>query len=357
MIVVFFIAGLVLLIAGAELLVRGASNLAAALGVPSLIIGLTVVAFGTSAPELAVSVKAAWVGQTSIAVGNVVGSNIFNVLFILGISALIAPLVVATQLIRIDVPLMIAASVLLLLLGLDGVIGRLDGMILFAGMLGYLTFQFLVSRREKLLPEDGAQHAVPLRATALLRDVAFVAVGLGMLVLGSRWLVDSAVSMAQMLGVSEMVIGLTIIAAGTSLPEVVTSIMASIKGERDIAVGNVVGSNIFNILSVLGLTGLVAPNGIPLSDEAIRFDIPIMIAVTLACLPIFFTGGRIKRWEGGLLLAYYVAYTSYLVLAAGGSDSAALLRDGILYFAAPLTAVTLLVLSAQHHLFERRARS
>lgn len=356
MVIVFFIAGLALLIAGAELLVRGASNLAAALGVPSLIIGLTVVAFGTSAPELAVSVKAAWAGQTSIAVGNVVGSNIFNVLFILGISALIAPLVVATQLIRIDVPLMIVASVVLLLLGLDGVINRLDGMILFGGMVGYLTFQFFESRREKLLPEDGVAPAAPLRAVTLLRDAAFVGLGLGMLVLGSRWLVDSAVSMAQMLGVSEMVIGLTIIAAGTSLPEVVTSIMASIKGERDIAVGNVVGSNIFNILSVLGLTGLVAPNGVPLSDGAIRFDIPIMIAVALACLPIFFTGGRINRWEGGLLLAYYLAYTSYLVLAAGGSDSAALLRDGVLYFAAPLTAVTLLVLSAQHHLLERRSR-
>jgi cation:H+ antiporter len=348
MVIVFFVGGLGFLVAGAELLVRGASRLAAALGVSSLVIGLTVVAFGTSAPELAVSVKASLAGQANIAVGNVVGSNIFNVLFILGVSALITPLVVASQLIRIDVPLMVVVSVLLLLLGLDGTISRVDGLLLFGGMLAYVAFLFVQSRKEQALPENAPDPEVPLAPSTLLRDLVYIAVGLGMLVLGSRWLVDSAVSMAQALGVSDMVVGLTIIAAGTSLPEVVTSIMASIKGERDIAVGNVVGSNIFNILAVLGLTGLVAPDGIAISPEAIRFDIPIMIAVALACLPIFFTGGLIKRWEGALLLGYYVAYTAYLVLAAGQSDSVGLLRDAMLYFALPLTAVTLLVLSAQH---------
>jgi cation:H+ antiporter len=239
-------------------------------------------------------------------------------------------------------------------MGLDGTIGRLDGVLLFAGILAYLRLLFVQSRKEKALQQDPDAPPAPLGTSALLRDLLYIAAGLGMLVLGSRWLVDSAVSMAQLLGVSDMVIGLTIIAAGTSLPEVVTSIMASIKGERDIAVGNVVGSNIFNIFAVLGLASIVAPQGIGVSTEALRFDIPFMIAVALACLPIFFTGGLIKRWEGGLLLAYYVAYTAYLVLAAGKSDSVTLLRDGMLYFAAPLTAVTLLVLAAQHHLLERR---
>jgi len=348
MVIVLFFGGLALLVAGAELLVRGASKLAAALGVSSLVIGLTVVAFGTSAPELAVSVKASLAGQANIAVGNVVGSNIFNVLFILGVSALITPLIVASQLIRIDVPLMVAVSVLLLLLGMDGSISRLDGAFLFAGIIAYVLFLLVQSRREIAQAESAPDPDVPLAPSTVLRDIVFIAVGLGMLVLGSRWLVESAVSMAHALGVSDMVVGLTIIAAGTSLPEVVTSIMASIKGERDIAVGNVVGSNIFNLLAVLGLAGVVAPEGIAISAEAIRFDIPIMIAVAVACLPIFFTGGLIKRWEGALLLAYYVAYTAYLVLVAGQSDSVGLLRDAMLYFALPLTAVTLLVLSAQH---------
>jgi len=353
MTIVFFIAGLVLLIVGAEALVRGASRLAAALGIAPLVIGLTVVAFGTSAPELAVSVKAAFAGQASIAVGNVVGSNIFNVLFILGVSALIAPLIVARQLIRIDVPFMVALSFLLLFLGWDGGLSRIDGILLFLILLGYIAFLVVQSRSEKK-PEldDYAKEyaAVESGAKAAIINLALVALGLGLLILGSRWLVDSAVTMAQSLGVSELVIGLTIIAVGTSLPEVVTSVMASLKGERDIAVGNVVGSNIFNIVSVLGLSAIVAPAGVDISDQALRFDIPIMIAVAVVCLPIFFTGGLIKRWEGALLLTYYCVYTTYLILAATGSELATTLSAAMLYFALPLTAVTLLVLSTQYFL-------
>ncbi|MBI1319981.1 MAG: calcium/sodium antiporter [Candidatus Hydrogenedens sp.] len=345
-----FAAGIALLVGGAELLVRGASRLAAALGVTPLVIGLTVVAFGTSAPELAVSVKAALAGQSSIAVGNVVGSNIFNVLFILGVSALVAPLVVARQLIRLDVPLMIFLSVLLLVLGLDGSIGRWDGALLSAGMLAYVAFLYFESRREHLNQREPGEPPPPSGRAALLGNVVLAIGGLLLLVVGSRLLVDSAVTTARALGVSDLVIGLTIIAAGTSLPEVVTSVMASIKGERDIAVGNVVGSNIFNIMAVLGAAGLAAPSGLEVTGAALRFDIPVMIAVALACLPIGFTGGVIARWEGALLLGYYVAYTAYLVLAAGQQESAVLLRSGLLYFAAPLTAMTLVVLSAQQAL-------
>ncbi|WP_108447041.1 calcium/sodium antiporter [Halomonas denitrificans] len=338
-----FVAGLVLLIAGAEGLVRGASRLATRVGMSPLIIGLTVVAFGTSSPELAVSLKAAVDDQAGIALGNVVGSNIFNVLFILGVSALIVPLVVAQQLIRFDIPLMVGLSLAVLLLALDGGIGRLDGMLLVAGLAAYLVFLF--RQNAKAQSAETGQEAEAASASLGI-NLLYVAVGLGMLVLGSRWLVEGAVSFAQSLGISEQVIGLTIIAAGTSLPEVVTSIIAALRGERDIAVGNVVGSNIFNILGVLGLTGLLAPSGIAVSDAMLGFDIPVMIVVALACLPICFTGGMIDRWEGGVLLAYYLIYTLYLILAAIQHDALPVF-GALVYFALPLTALTLVVLAIQ----------
>ncbi|TDR56513.1 cation:H+ antiporter [Halomonas ventosae] len=339
-----FIAGLILLIVGAEGLVRGASRLATRLGMSPLIIGLTVVAFGTSSPELAVSLKAALDDQAGIALGNVVGSNIFNVLFILGVSALIVPLVVAQQLIRADIPLMVGLSVAVLLLAMDGGIGRWDGILLVAGLVGYLVFLFRQNTKTPS-PEhaaDGGSAPVSLGINLL-----YVTVGLGMLILGSRWLVEGAVSFAQSMGVSEQVIGLTIIAAGTSLPEVVTSIIAALRGERDIAVGNVVGSNVFNILGVLGLTGLLAPSGIAVSDAMMGFDMPVMIAVALACLPICFTGGVINRWEGAVLFTYYLAYTLYLILAATSHDALPAFSVTMLYFALPLTALTLVVFAVQ----------
>ena len=348
---ILFIARLVLLILGAEALVRGASRLAAAVGISPLVIGLTVVAFGTSAPELAVSVKAAFAGQGNIAVGNAVGSNIFNVLFILGLSAVIAPLVVAQQLVRLDVPLLIGASVLLLLLGLDGRLGRLDGLLLFAGVVAYTVFLVRQSRREtqavqaEYAKEYGAEQSRP--APSWFANIGLLLAGLAMLVLGSRWLVDGAVAVARYLGVSDLVIGLTIIAAGTSLPEVVTSVVASLRGERDIAVGNVVGSNLFNILAVLGLASLVSPLGIEVSSAALRCDIPVMIAVAIACLPIFFTDGMISRWEGAVLLAYYAAYTLFLILGATEHASLPVLSSAMLYFIPPITALTFVVVAAR----------
>jgi cation:H+ antiporter len=345
----FLVAGLVVLVIGAEALVKGASKLAIAAGISPLVIGLTVVAYGTSTPEMAVSVISAFAGQTDIALGNVVGSNIFNVLFILGISALIVPLVVSQQLVRLDVPLMIAVSILTFLLSMDGTIGRLDGVLLFAGVVAYTTFLIVQSRKEnKAVQEEYAQEyggTPDTTAKAWLRNIVLIVGGLGLLVLGSQWLVDGAIAIAQRFGISELVIGLTIVAAGTSLPEVATSIIASIRGERDIAVGNVVGSNIFNILAVLGLAGMVTPEGINVSSAALRFDIPVMIAVAVACLPIFFTGHIIARWEGALFLGYYGAYTLYLILAASQHDALPVFSLVMTVFIIPITVLTLVLVT------------
>lgn len=343
-----FVVGLVFLIIGAEALVRGASRLAATFGVSPLVIGLTVVAFGTSSPELAVSVKSALSGQAGLAVGNVIGSNIFNVLFILGLAAMIVPLVVSQRLVRLDVPLMIALSVLVLVLALDGKIHRADGLVLVVGLVIYVWFSIRQSRGESVeVREEYAREFGTARDAGRnwIRNTGLVLGGLALLVLGSRWLVDGAVTFARYLGVSELVVGLTIIAAGTSLPEVVTSVIAAIRGERDIAVGNVVGSNIFNIMGVLGCAGLVAPAGIEVSPAVIGFDLPVMIGVALACLPIFFTGGVISRQEGAVLLGYYVAYTAYLVLAASHHDALPRFSAVMLYFVIPLTVITLAVVA------------
>ena len=353
-----FSAGLVLVIAGAEVLIRGATQLAERIGLSPLVVGLTVVAFGTSAPELAVSIKGAVGGQASLALGNVVGSNIFNVLFILGLSALVMPLVVSRPLVRLDVPLMIGASVLVLGLALDGTISRVDGGLLCMLLLVYTGFQIYQGRKGR--GETGEENAADTSLTASktspqptasgqipnagLLNAGLLAIGLTLLVFGSRWMVNGAVNIARALGVSDLSMGLTIIAAGTSLPELVTSVMASARGQRDIAVGNVVGSNVFNLTGVLGISSLIAPAGIAVLPAVVGFDLPVMVVVALACLPVFFTGGVISRWEGAMLLVYYGAYTTYLLLAATQHDALPLFNTAILYFALPLTAVTLLVL-------------
>ena len=316
---VLFVVGLVLLVVGADWLVKGASRVAAAAGISSLVIGLTVVAFGTSAPELAVSVKAAWAGNADMAIANVVGSNIFNVLFIIGASALIVPLVV-------------------------GQVTRLDGALLFVALVAYTVWIIRVSRRES--KEVEAEYEQEYGGEKVLRQpiwqsIGLIALGLTLLVVGSGWLVDGAVAMAKWFGVDDVVVGLTIVAAGTSLPEVATSLTAAMKGERDIAVGNVVGSNIFNILGVLGLSGLVAPSGLTVVDSMVGFDLPVMIAVAVACLPFFARGFTIPRWQGALFLLYYAAYTAYLVLDAKGHESRHDYGRIMLQFVIPLTVLTL----------------
>ncbi|UCF90736.1 MAG: calcium/sodium antiporter [Desulfobacterales bacterium] len=347
MTLLMFAAGLIMLVVGAEALVRGASKLARAVGLSPLIIGLTIVAFGTSAPEMAVSVLAGLAGNADISLGNVVGSNIFNVLLILGVSSVITPLIVSTQLVRLDVPIMVAASFLTWILGADGKIGHSDGILLFAGIILYTAFLVYQGRREsKEAPENKEPTSNDQKSFLegkLLVNIGLIAAGLVLLVWGSNWLVRGAVSIAEYLGVSQLLIGLTVVAAGTSLPEVATSVVAAIHGERDIAVGNVVGSNIFNIMAVLGMSAIVAAKGITISDVALRFDIPIMTAVAVACLPIFFTGNVISRWEGGLFLGYYLAYTLYLILSATHNDMLPLFGRAMLWFVIPITVITLLV--------------
>lgn len=360
MVIALFIAGLLLLTIGADVMVRGASSLASAIGISPLVVGLTVVAFGTSAPEAAVSVQAAMSGGNGadLALGNIVGSNIFNILFILGLSAVIAPLLVAQQLVRVEVPILIAVSLLLLAFGLDGSIGRMNGLVLFGGVIVYTIFVIRQSRKESAeIQEEYAEKyaASPDRPGSLVVKLLMIAAGLAMLVVGSNWLVDGAIAAARALGLSELVIGLTIVAAGTSLPEVATSVMASIKGERDIAVGNVVGSCLFNILAVLGLAAIVAPEGINVATSAVRFDIPIMIAATIACLPIFLTGYTIARWEGVVFFGYYIAYTAYLILSAAEHDALDTFNLAIIWFVAPLTIITLLVTTTRH--FRRNHQS
>ncbi|MCC6221165.1 MAG: calcium/sodium antiporter [Deltaproteobacteria bacterium] len=310
-------AGLVTLLVGGESLVRGSSKLALALGINPLVIGLTVVAFGTSSPELAVSVLAAIDGKMDVALGNVVGSNILNVLLILGLSAIVTPLIVASQLIKFDVPAMIAASLLVLAMGLDGAIGVLDGAILFSMLIAYTAWVIRLSRREsekvKAEFEDSLGVADNGSKVKISVQIGTIVIGLLFLCLGARWLVSGAVDIARLLGIDELVIGLTIVAVGTSLPELITSVLASIHRQPDIAVGNIVGSNIFNILGVLGLSGLISGTGVLVSPEALWIDIPVMIGVAVVTLPIVFTDSTISRKEGTFLISAFVVYTTYRI--------------------------------------------
>ena len=340
-----FVLGLVALIAGAEALVRGASRLAVSWGISPLVVGLTVVAFGTSAPEMAVSVGAAMSGTTDLAIGNVVGSNIANVLLILGLSALIAPLLVHEQIIRQEIPIMIGASLVVVAMSLDGNIGRVEAAILFALVIAYTVFLVVQSRRASQATEDEFASEIPTSQWDRHWGVqaALVAGGLALLVLGADWLVGASVAFARVMGVSDLVIGLTVVAVGTSMPEIATSLIAALRGQRDIAVGNVVGSNIFNLLAVLGAAGIVSTGGLGVPEAARNFDLWVMLAVAFACLPILITGREIARWEGAVFLAYYTAYVLYLVLAAQQHDSLPAYSSIMLSYVMPLTVVTLVV--------------
>jgi cation:H+ antiporter len=350
-------AGLVLLVIGADLLVKGAARLASNFGVPALVIGLTVVAFGTSAPELAVSVKAAYSGQAELAIANVVGSNIFNVLFILGVAALISPLIISHQLIRQDVPIMVAVSVVAVLMTLDGNINKFEAALLVLGLVGYTWFLFYQGKKKNTDISDGEAGEVEeiLKANVpMWQNVLLVVGGLVLLVLGARWLVQSAVELATAWGVNEAVIGLTIVAAGTSLPEVVTSVVATIRGERDIAVGNVVGSNIFNILCVLGISGLVSPTPLLAGAQLAGFDMPVMLGVAALCVPLFFVGAILNRIEGFLFLILYVAYVWVLIAMALSLGYLPQLQTGIAYGLLPIVLLYILF-SLVHDWRKRRA--
>lgn len=331
--------GLLLLVFGADLLVRGAARLAANLGVPALVVGLTVVAFGTSAPELAVSVRAAHAGQTELAIANVVGSNIFNTLFILGLAALISPLIVSRQLIRQDVPVMIGVSAIAVAMALDGKLERMEAALLVGALIAYTAFLFFQGRKSEPGLEEPSASTPTGSGHPAWKNVALVAAGLALLVTGARWLVDSAVEIASALGVGEAVIGLTIVAAGTSLPEVMTSVVATLKGERDIAIGNVVGSNVFNILCVLGVSGLVSPLPLLAGVQMATIDLPVMLGTACLCLPLFFAGGTLNRFEGALFLVLYVSYVWYLIAVQLQLENLPILQAGIVYGLVPLVGL------------------
>jgi cation:H+ antiporter len=349
---VFFVVGIAGLVVGAEALVRGAARLAARTGLSPVVIGLTVVAFGTSAPELAVSMGASWRGETDLAMGNVVGSNIANVLLVLGISAAIGGgLVVAQRIVRIDVPIMLGLSVLVFLLGLDNRISRWEGLLFVLLLIVYVTWTVTSSRRstqaEVTTEYDEALSAEKLRESSALADIGFVVLGLLLLVVGSQALVEAATDIARALDVSELVIGLTVVAIGTSLPEVATSVLAAIRGQRDLAVGNAIGSNLFNILAVLGATALISPNALAVPAGALSLDLPVMIAVAIACLPIFANGYALLRWEGVLFLAFYAAYLIWLVLDSGDHAIKDQYAVAIVGFMLPLSVITLVVIAVR----------
>jgi cation:H+ antiporter len=340
-------AGLILLAAGAEILIRGAVALALAARISPLVVGLTVVAFGTSAPELVVNLQSAWAGEADLAMGNVIGSNIFNILLILGLAAMIRPLVVSEQLVRFDVPLMIGLSLLVWVMALDGRLGRVDGCLLTLTLVVYTVWVVRKSRREQAelrreyVEEIGDTAKAPTSPIGYFVQFAQVAIGLAMLVFGARLLIDAAVDVARDFGISELMIGITLVAAGTSLPEVATSVIATVRGHRDIAVGNAVGSNLFNIMTVLGLTALVSPSGIAVAPAALWIDMPVMIVVAIACLPVFLTGRLIARWEGAIFLGYFIAYMVYLVLVAAESSALRTFVFAMLGLVAPATAIVL----------------
>ena len=311
--ILYLALGLVLLYYGAEALVRGSSSLALRLGLSPLVIGLTVVAFGNSSPDLVVSLKAGLAGQGNISVGNVVGSNICNIGLILGICALVTPIATTSQIVRIDIPIMIAATAFTTFLLWDGTLGLAEGIILFALLLAYVVFSVYLARRQ---PTDalGAEFDTEVKASkrGLFIDLLMVAGGLVLLIFGARFLVDGAVVIARAFGWSEALIGLTVIAVGTSLPELATSLVAAVKKEADIAVGNIVGSNIFNLLGILGITAMTTPlaaSGISLVDYA------VMAVFALVLWPMAYHQKRITRLEGAILLAGYAAYVSWLVLS------------------------------------------
>lgn len=343
-------AGLCLLIFGAELMVRAAVRLAARLHVRPLIIGLTVVAFGSSAPQMAVSLQAAQAHTPDIAVGSVIGSSIFNILVTLGLSALIIPLRVSRQLVRLDIPLMIGASLLVLLLAWNEELGRLDGILLLSALALYLGL-LLRQSRHSVRPHAEQPETAP---ASWFVSVLMIIVGLAMLVFAGRLLLGAAVVVATDLGFSERVIGLTVVAVGTSLPELATSLIAALRGQRDIAVGNVIGANLFNLLGVLGLTALIAPMPLSVSPNALDFDLPVMLGVAVLCLPVFYSGYRVTRVEGLLLLGLYLVYGLHVVSFTTGMPLAGKLERLMLFYVLPPLLAFLLFTSVrawrrQHH--------
>lgn len=316
---VLFLGGLVVILLGAELLLRAASRLASMLRVSPLLIGLTVVSVGTSTPELAVGLTAAHEGKGALAVGNIAGTNIVNILLILGLSAMLRPLPTRALSVKLDVPVMVAAALALFLMALDGQLQRSEGALMVLAALAYTVVLVQLNRQETapvraaFAHEFGAQAlGEPARggkARQVAQDMGLLVAGMALTVLGAELLVAGAVAMAKVYGVSDAFIGLTIVAIGTSAPELVTTLLATVKNDRDVAIGNLIGSSVYNILVILGLTVVASPAGIAVGDDLLWFDLPVAIAVALVCLPVFHSGRQVSRTEG---MAFVLAYLAYL---------------------------------------------
>lgn len=318
---ILFLGGLVILVAGSELVVRGATKVATALGISPMIVGLTIVSVGTSAPELAVGIAAGMQGNGAIAVGNIAGTNVLNLLFIMGLSAFLRPLSLHLQIFTLELPVIVVSAVLMMVLGWDGRLSRGDGLLMFAGGIAYTVLLVRVTqwtsraaRREfahEFAPEPG--EGPPAAPSVLIRDVLILLVGIAGTVVGAELLVRGAVQIARIFQISETVIGLTIVAIGTSAPELVTTLVSTIRNERDVAVGNLIGSSIYNILVILGLTCIVTPGGLPVDHDLMRFDVPLMAAVAFGAVPIFLSGKSVSRWEGGAGVLIYFLYIAWIL--------------------------------------------
>lgn len=315
--IVWTFIGLTALIVGAELLVKGGSALAARLGISPLLIGLTVVALGTSTPELAVGLDAALQGNGSLAVGNITGANIINILLILGLSAALRPLAIRMQTLRLHLPMAVGAALLLLVFSRDGVLTRVEGALLVGAGVAFTLAVINMARRESIgvkieFAREFGRRRLPDRQA--MQELVMLTVGVAVVVAGADWFVDGTVALARLWNVSDAFIGLTIVAIGTCSPELVTTIISTIRGDRDIAIGNLIGSSVYNILMILGLTCLVPVGGIEVSAYLIRIDIPIMLGVALLCIPVCISGRKISRIEGGLFVSAYAVYLTYLII-------------------------------------------
>lgn len=320
----WFLVGLIALVIGADVMVRGSVEVAARLGISPIVIGLTVVSIGTSMPELAIGITAAREGGGELAVGNIAGTNVVNMLLILGLSALILPLAMQMRTLRFELPVMAGAAVAMWVLAADGTLSRTDGAILVTGAICYIVTLIHVTQRESRVVAGEFAHAISAdepgdpassERRPLALYVAMMLVGIVIVVVGADWLVNGAVGLAREFGVSDALIGLTVVAIGTSAPELVTTVVSTIRGDRDVAVGNLLGSSIFNILLILGVTCLVPAHGLALPDSLVRIDIPIMVGVALLSVPILITGRRVSRIEGGVMVAAYLVYLGYLLAA------------------------------------------
>ncbi len=354
----WLILGFVGVTVGADIFVGGAAGIARRFGISPLLVGLTIVALGTSAPEIAVNVTAAVRGRTEMAIGNVLGSNILNVLGVLGLCAVLRSIVVNSQLVRLDVPVMIGAAIMLGIVSMDFHVGPIEAGVLVLMLVGYTAIQIRLAVQDRRAnvasgpaeqsPEASEAEQSPDGSEAgperpIWVRLVQLAGGSTLLVIGSDRLVLGATMVARWWGLNELVIGLTVVAVGTSLPEIATSVAATMRGQGELAVGNVVGSNIYNMLAVVGLSGLLAQEGLPVSEAALFFDMPVMVVTCIACLPIFLSEHRIDRWEGALFIGFYLAYISYVLLATKHHSLTQPFGAVMLYFVVPLTAITLAV--------------